>query len=790
MCLFSVFRPLRLFNFVFTSPGISGCNPKNSSPAVQEKLCRVSVKNTRGFPESKFLILFSCIYFLLAILMPCSGQKSKTNLIETGNPWSMHIDTIHAFEVEVPGKLEEKRNLITRGKITPGWKVRTFTCTDHSTGIFYLVTVTEPGNDQYIFNDSLYLVSVRENQAENLTKRTVDTILRRNGVITYLQSGKSPVGNIFLKSMATVRNNRVVTAVTGYQKAMENSDDMNRFMESFKLLDLKTIPFQKYDFASNAYETMGPAPFQFFLDTVSAAYPISTYNSRDSLSSNVFSAIIVPAADKQWYRNAGEYWEEKLGLMTDKEDTLIAQRPVSNGAAEGYQVVLESGRLHKHIRMLPFADSLLILVTVTPPHEVLSEDKLDFFENFRFKGNYQKPVLFKSRANELLNDLASSDSSVFNDALLRMDEAPFSIADIPVLRKALLLHYPLSTYSTQYSQTPTEKISDALLKLGDPSIASYVMKDYHREHGRNWMEQSLLLNLIANVPKEETYRFITNELLSVPKDTVVAEDVFFTLCNDLDVLTDFFPDLLPLIENKYMQNGMLAVINNLLQSDSILPGAIRKFEPTLLTIFENNLVEYQREPSDEFYNRHYRAMTIAGKLKSEKAREILLRSAEIYTGGLRKVAALELLGMGTKADAGIWESLAADNEFRYDLYTDLKTMEQLTVFPVKYAKQTLMAESVMWTHAMEEANPLEINALTQRKTSVEDAPATVYFFVIQFRTDSGEKSPRLGMVVFPANTKDLEVVEGYFAVDWETPYQSKEKEKRITEMMGWLEKQE
>lgn len=715
------------------------------------------------------------------------GQKGKATTVASANRWNIYNDTIHAFEVAVPGKLEEKSNLINPGKISAGWKVKTFTCTDKSTGIFYLVSVTEPGNDQYIFNDSLYMVSVRENQVENLTKRTVDTILRSNGVITYVQAGKSPMGNIYLKSMATVRNNRVVTAVTGYEKAMEKSGDMNRFLESFKLLELKSIPFQKHAFASNAYETLSPAPFYFFLDTVSAAFPISTYNSRDSLSSDVFSALIVPAANKQWYRNAGEYWEEKLSLMTDEEDTLIAQRPISNGPAEGYQVVLESQRLHKHIRMLPFADSLLILVTVTPLNEVLSKDKQDFFENFRFKGNYRKPEIFKSRANELLNDLASADSSIFKDALLRMDEAPFSIADIPLLRKALLLHYPLSTYSTQYAQTPTEKISDALLQLGDPSIASFVIKDYDKPNGRNWMEQSLLLNLMANDPKEETYRFITAQLLSVPKDTVVAEDVFFTMCNDLDVLYDFFQELLPLIENPKMQNGMLAVINNLLQSDSIHPDAIRKHETTLLNILENNMVDFKKEPSNEFHNRHYRAMAIAGKLKSKRATEILLRSTQAYSGSLKKAAALELLKMGINPDAGIWDELAADKAFRYDLYSDLKDINQLPVFPVKYAKQALMAESVLWTHATEEATPLEINALTQRKTSIENAPATVYFFVITFRTDSGEKSPRLGMVVFPADSKDLEVMEGYFAVDWETPYLAKEKDSRITEMMGWLE---
>ncbi|HSK13097.1 MAG TPA: hypothetical protein VK907_07755, partial [Phnomibacter sp.] len=448
-------------------------------------------------------------YFTLIMLLFAGfmghGQKKISPQAIAGGPWVLHRDTVNAFEVEVPAPLIYDPSLARQTNIPPGWKVHPYALVDKTSGIFLLVTITTPGNDLFIFNDSIYLESLRQNQSKNLVNRTLDTILMDGDRFYYLQEGKAANNNAYLRSKAIVRGNRVITLVAGYEKGKENHPVIAHFMNSFRFIDYLPATFKQYNFAHGAFSAIGPAPFMFHIDSVSAEYPIVTYNSRDTFSADVYSTVVVPASNKQWYRNAGEYWGEKLALMTDAEDSLVHQEPVTNGEAEGYQVKLLSKRLMKHVRMLPFADSLVILVTVTPPGEELHGRKKEFFETFRFAGPYREPVIFRSRAVELLSDLLATDSVVYQDALARMADAPFAIADIPILRKALLQHYPLSVYSTRYAQTPTEKISDALLALGDPSLSSFVMREYEQPNERNWTEQSLLLNLMARDPKQETF---------------------------------------------------------------------------------------------------------------------------------------------------------------------------------------------------------------------------------------------------------------------------------------------
>ena len=110
-------------------------------------------------------------------------------------------------------------------------------------------------NDLYIFDDSLFMLSLRENQVNSLENRTQDTIVKRQGFFSYLQTGKSPSGKgkIFLKIMTTVRYNRVITIVAGFNKTTEYHSDITRFMLSFRLLPTQQSAFTSYSFANGTY---------------------------------------------------------------------------------------------------------------------------------------------------------------------------------------------------------------------------------------------------------------------------------------------------------------------------------------------------------------------------------------------------------------------------------------------------------------------------------------------------------------------------------------------------------
>jgi hypothetical protein len=115
------------------------------------------------------------------------------------------------------------------------------------------------------------------------------------------------------------------------------------------------------------------------------------------------------------------------------------------------------------------------------------------------------------------------------------------------------------------------------------------MKNYLPENGRNPLEQSLILNLVARDAKEETYAFISKQLKDFPQDAEVAQDVFYALTDDPDMLSEVFLDMLPLVQQPNMLDGMLSVINTLLVSDSITGAPLIIYEKLLLDELDKGL---------------------------------------------------------------------------------------------------------------------------------------------------------------------------------------------------------
>ena len=140
--------------------------------------------------------LLACLFLILHL--PLMGQKNKNKspapIFESSGTWFIQRDSVYAYEVETPSKLKEEPGILKKTTVPAGWKIKTYVSTDLNTGIYYMLSITEPMNDLYIFDDSLYMESLRENQVNSLENRTQDTIVKRQGYFSYLQAGQAPSG--------------------------------------------------------------------------------------------------------------------------------------------------------------------------------------------------------------------------------------------------------------------------------------------------------------------------------------------------------------------------------------------------------------------------------------------------------------------------------------------------------------------------------------------------------------------------------------------------------------------
>jgi hypothetical protein len=76
-----------------------------------------------------------------------------------------------------------------------------------------------------------------------------------------------------------------------------------------------------------------------------------------------------------------------------------------------------------------------------------------------------------------------------------------------------------------------------------------------------------------------------------------------------------------------------------------------------------------------------------------------------------------------------------------------------------------MVESLLWQYGLDEANPVSIEEITNRKTKLKENDVSVYFFAMGFTLEDGKIGQRLGMAVFPEDKAIMEVVDGWYEMD-------------------------
>jgi hypothetical protein len=88
---------------------------------------------------------------------------------------------------------------------------------------------------------------------------------------------------------------------------------------------------------------------------------------------------------------------------------------------------------------------------------------------------------------------------------------------------------------------------------------------------------------------------------------------------------------------------------------------------------------------------------------------------------------------------------AADNEYRYELYTDLKMIDKLALFPAKYKNQSDLALSKLYNEA-EYNKPDTIAFITKKQLTWAAKEGVVYFFKYKKKKEEGWKIASVGLL--------------------------------------------
>ncbi|UAY51717.1 TraB/GumN family protein [Ferruginibacter albus] len=506
-----------------------------------------------------------------------------------------------------------------------------------------------------------------------------------------------------------------------------------------------------YGYSSSYYQYWPDYKYAWFCaDSTGTAISVSFYQYPKYYS--------IDTANSFYARKFGEYKEENSMLVSQKDSFTLA-----NGTFCAQYTLTDTGS-SRTMRKIDFLkdDRYFELTTIG---DTLS--KFDAFTDsflHSFSPDLKKPGrnIFVSATDSFLTDLFSIDSATRSKAQKSLSSIDFEEKDAGKLYNAI---YKLKATDKDYIDTKTNLIT-ALGNIKDttkPVIVDQLKKIYEQVGDTSLFQNAVISSLASHKTKEATLLFKQLVLQDPPvfDNNYDYSGLFRGLNDTLALGAKLFPEILQLTSLDDYKEPITSLLVTLVDSGFIKAN---QYESYFSKFYFDAKIELKKqqtkeqlasskktdeddndnsvyrdygydEHKDELYNYAVLLMPFYDKNPNiPKYFTKLLQSSN--QGLLLNTAVLLLRNNKTVADS-LLLSLASDDQYRSELYRNLKEIKQLKRFPEKYKTQEDIARSVL----LEGNNYSKIDSivfLTKQHVYYKEK-GIVYFFKYRIKKEDDWK---------------------------------------------------
>ncbi|HUR64731.1 MAG TPA: TraB/GumN family protein [Chitinophagaceae bacterium] len=423
-----------------------------------------------------------------------------------------------------------------------------------------------------------------------------------------------------------------------------------------------------------------------------------------------------------------------------------------------------------------------------------------FFETFTPVDSLKGTNPFEKKSTLFFSDLNSPDSTLHKMALRQISDITLDAGDLPQVKKAIA---SINWEEKKYLEAKKEFIN----KLGimdSPEVADYLGQLYYSLDDTVDLQYAVLENLLQQRTKHAygIFRDIINTeppvLISAATDYSatyypdMAEKYFGKyfikngkfldeLSDSLELTRTILPELLPLVNLQDYKSTIMNLLSHMIDSNLVQPKDYEAY-------FSKFLVEAKQELKKQSIAEKKRAITKAEESKTGDKKPSYLLTEEKDDGNadlslyanlllpfqdnnsavrtviqqmlrsgdkrLKYNTFLLLLQKNKPYPDTLLSWFAAMNDYRYELYRDLKQQNKLQLFPSKYNNQPDLAQSALLKAAAYE-KPDTLVFLQKLKTAYKDRSGFIYFYKYKAKKDDlGWKLATVG--ILPKDTTKFE----------------------------------
>ncbi|MDP4261071.1 MAG: TraB/GumN family protein [Bacteroidota bacterium] len=682
--------------------------------------------------------------------------------------WQTYAFPNNAFSISLPGKYHQKRT----NKPDDESVESSYDFIDVTGNIYYGIIVKEFKPGYYSNEDTAYFDRTQQSVKTRMDGRIISS---RNFEIhgfpayeTVMESSKS--GDLIgMRMLMLNRGNRRYLLLSTYEKV---KPEVDHFFSSFSLLPLPRVKWQEEMPADKSFRVWSPSPVTLQAGSDASTIGYYIYDSAAPVSVYINKHVLSPY---YWAANDSIMYGQRIKTFIGYQDSLIEYKKVQNGNVKGVDIVIRLGATHnlKKMRLLLNADTVYTVFGFLPKESLETEDYQKLFENFHITSEIPPVNLSVRKPAALLMALRSGDSTKFLDAKQAFASVTFVKEDLPLLQEALLYQYR-DFDTSRFSSATSADIAETIIELdSNHSSVSFTKDNYDKIPPVQEGAKPYLLSVLSCIKTQESYDLLKDIIVARPPKT--NKDYYFhhRLYDSLKLSRRLYPEIF----SRAADPGLSWMINgvgvSLLDSNMLARKDILPYKDIFIAMARKGLAR-PKEELEENAADYYNLIKLLGTLNLPESNTVLNRFGKMSNRGVRMRVIIALLKNNQPVDSRDIYTLATTDEYRFELYEQLKKMGKLGLFPRDYLSQKHLGQSVLYGYATDDESPRFISYIGERTEMFMGKKQKFYLYKVPF-DEIDSSSTYLGVAgPYSPDPKDLNSTHDATGVVWSEKFDAKQ----------------
>lgn len=707
------------------------------------------------------------------------NKNSKKPINEEMKGYS-YTNKTQSFSIDFPVKPIESIDV----RSEPGKIIHAFQAMDMKSQIFYGARISSVKEGLYLaIKDSAHFLAL----ADNIRMKFENVSIIDSSLFTFCgfpackftATAISEGSDIVIDIFSVLRGNRNYYLFALYQPGENAKMKSGKYFSSFKLNPLDYPQWVTQFSTGKNFSTTSSFSFRPSIseeqEKEESFVNVQREMVYDTLASHTIFVERTVIPSWYWYSSDTAFlrtWANKHLQYYD--DSLVGYTVMNKGSSKVAEFLIVRPRhtTVKKVKSILFAGEIYDVFGTLAKRDI-DEFYNKFFDDFKILNESLPFDISRPKFRDLAKAIQTGNKKEIGEIKGWWDVIEFAESDLSGLQSMMLQVYPDldSNYQNSINWKIIQKIS--LLDTNNRTV-DFIKNNYKSITAENNKIKPLLISYLSGIPTQESYGLIKQIVgdESFPAD--MSMYYYLSLYDSLELTATLYPELLRLTSSEHLLGQICRVTTTLLDSNLLQKEVLMNYEKHFMSLA--NKVTKEKSKDDVVYE-YYDLVRIISRLNTPGSNKMLIQFSKYSDREMRYLTLIAMLKNNLPVDPKTIYTLASTDEYRYNLFEELRKLKKQSLFPRDYLSQEKLGYSKLITDYQDEEYPHLITSAGSKTILYKGKSQKVYLYkVFAYGVDDylvEEKDRNYYLAIagpFSTNTKDCYSNHELTGIFWKEEY--------------------